>query len=301
MKCKNCNKTKNECSEKAVNQKPICNKCELCFICKQKENSSKLLMKLCCSACSEMCKKCKKILIKNNWPNDSIINKLCEKCSHLCEYCDKYTMDNKCIYRLNKRYCNKCFEYKFNPSNENEKFIAVTNKKKVGHSEFANVLIEWKKEKIRFQCTVCDRCDWKSLKNKSSKCQKCVKKISVSQSHTLDPSTKTEKYVLTNEIIDGIKSDKWVIEEKQYICSNCCTSIWIKKENFKQNKNGIYNCNKCKPIKINYKYKYDKGYQKWIHYSKKSRCIKCLKQKWVHVNSSNFGKKLCNMCIKLKN
>ena len=109
-----------------------------------------------------------------------------------------------------------------------------------------------------------------------------------------------DKYYPVNEIINNVKRCKWILEKKKLICSVCCTNIWIKKDNLCGNETGLYNCDKCKPIKINYKYKYDKNKQIWKYYSKKSRCIKCLKQKWVHVNNTNFDTKICNMCIKLK-
>ena len=297
MKCQKCNQTEKECEKKTVNQKPICNKCKLCFMCKQNENNNKkLLEKICCMSCCEMCKKCNKTLVKNNWPNDTIVNKLCGKCSHLCELCCKYTMDNKCVYKQNKRYCEKCFKHKFIPSNENEKYIICRFYSK---TEVKKVFVEWKIDKIKFQCKTCNKYDWKNIKNKSIKCNMCKKNSNSNNDTTYDPSSDKEKYYLKSENIDGINTNQWILDKKRQICSTCCMSIWIKKENL-CDKNKIYNCDKCKPIKINYKYKYNKNKQAWEYYSKKSRCIKCLKQKWVHIDNDSFATKTCNMCIKLK-
>lgn len=296
MNCINCNKNQTECSKKSINQNPICKKCKLCFICKQQDNIA--LKNINCIECCDVCKSCKKIVVKNNWPNNAIIDGLCNKCFNLCSLCKKYTSDNKCIYKLKIRYCEKCFVSKFDPSNSNTTFLIVTNKK--ANNSLIKNFVEWKKDKIKFKCESCERYTWKLEKNKSILCSKCkgIKRISKNTTHKIDPSSDKAKYLLTEEKKnDSTISYSWMIDTKKEFCSNCCMSIWIKKDNLHE---GLYSCSRCKPTKINYKYKYNKNKQIWEYYSKKLSCVKCLKQRWVHINDSNFGQKSCKSCIKLK-
>lgn len=236
MKCKDCQKTKKQCSLLTLSDENIiCKKCKLCKCCRKNNTISF------CKICSGKCKKCKKIVHKYNWPDESFINNKCNKCNNLCKICDKYTV--KHINYKNKRYCIKCFEYKYNPSTNMIKYKSKITK---------NNFIEWTTFTVAFRCKTCNRKKWHFNKNKTI-CNTCLKNNST------------------------IKT-KNIIELKTIICISCYnlfTTNDVINNKFRQ-------CINCKPIKKNTKFSYDNDLQKWVITGKKINCSYCNKIKWTY-------------------
>lgn len=254
MSCKKCKKTEKECSKNLLNNENIiCNKCNVCKLC------SKQIL---CLDCCDICERCDKYLLKNNFPNEMIINGKCDKCRHLCYDCEKYIGDHKSIYYNNCRYCDKCIE-KFNVNNEKPIIKVINDVRK---------LIGWKEKKIK----------------------KKDKKQEIKDELPENPSNDKIKYTLRIIINKNKKIYKWELLEKKKLCITCCCSIWIKSNNIQ--KTNIYYCSNCKPESENQKYKYDKDKQKWTMYSQKIECNKCKIEKWT----KDITQKVCIKCINLE-
>jgi len=266
-----------ELKKYTLKTKIICNICNICIKCSKKYYSK---MKKICNNCCNKCKRCHKLQLKNNWPEDIIINGKCNKCYHLCIKCDKYTDDKNAFYqseRSKKRHCEKCFHEKYCPSKVDEKHIPITKK-----LEYGKIFLRWKKTHNWVLCIKCNKKFWNYIGFKKIECKKCKKKAKEENPKKEKTNTKTNI-----EIINKDQKKK---------CFNCYCVILIKEKNL--TKGDQYYCNKCYPISSpNNKLKYDKEQQKWIIYRTIVKCTKCKKEKWFYINLKTKE----NICKKCKN
>lgn len=304
IKCILCKKNNKELNKYSVNSSMVCTKCNTCKLCiKQfhKNNLKKISYKP-CNSCCHICKKCDKLLLKNNFPEDIIINDLCQHCNNLCNGCGRFTKENDLIHKYKKdNYCIKCFENKYVPKKNEQKYKYQIIKKE---DNYGNLFLDWKKTHEKVKCSDCDKQFWKCIKFKKNVCKKCkkCKKSKKINSHNnsnniKDPSDKNNLY---KQIIQNKKS-VWTIDAKRKKCFNCYNLLWIKIDNLK--KGDQYFCQSCPPSKINKKLKYDKNKQKWVPYRIKINCTKCKKDKWIFVNmgdknDKNKNKNKINKCKK---
>lgn len=273
MACLKCKKSKEECLKESLNIIAICENCNTCKKCIK-------LKKIYCNKCSDKCNRCNKILPKNNFPDDEIINGYCDKCRHLCAICTKYVADTNSIYKNNIRYCIGCFETKFNKSDSDIKYKLVIKKRKDG---FTNDFVSYSEDMIKANCATCDKKYWRSIKSRSKICNKC----NISQTTTNDPSNNKIKY----KMVTKNNKTKWVEDEKIVICKKCTSGFWIK-----YNNNYNY-CDKCNPSNAYTKMKYDKKIQMWVAYSKLVICKLCREKKWM-AGDNRICKKCTNLCVK---
>jgi len=257
--CKKCDKNEEACKEYCVSKSIICNKCLICKFCIKKSPEY-------CGDCCQKCKSCEKILVKNNWPFDIIINNNCEKCSRLCVICSKYCLGKKAIIKEEKLYCENCLEEQFYPTETNVKF-KIHCKLNDDHRLF----LKWKKTSEHINCSSCNKKYWKSINKKELICKKCINK----------PKNKVE--LTENETL--IKMLK---------CFSCYSNIIINNKNLKYQTKIL--CSNCKPDYDNKKYKYDKGTQSWIIYREKIDCYKCNKSKWMF--TKELKDNICKKCLK---
>ena len=279
LKCNNCNKGKKQLMKYSIFNQPICKVCKICINCAKKYYSNNDLEL--CKKCCHGCKRCKKVMLKNNWPEDIIKFGKCNKCNHLCHKCEKYVMLNKLHYKKNSiKFCESCFREKYQPKDIGSKYTIVSKDEEDG-----NLFMRWKKTHEYILCDSCDKMYWKYIGFsdnicKSCKCNKIVK--------TNDPSTKTDKYKeykINNEVV-------WRIESKRKKCFNCYDNLWINIDNLVDGNQ--YYCSKCPPNIPNQKLKYNKDKQLWIPYRINIKCSKCLTNKWIF--SSNTNETTCKKC-----
>ena len=225
--CNKCYKSVDEVDKYYMNTS-ICNKCKVCKFCIKKEKDL-------CEYCCHKCNRCSKVMLKNNWPEDIIINKKCEKCNHICHDCGKDIQYNKLYYKdIDSKYCNNCFINKFYPKDKlkQSKYSIVSKEE-----EYGNIFFRWNKTHENVECDNCNKKYWKHIKFKHYTCNKCKKVNTFSK--TKDPSTNFEMY---NEIIINDKQI-WKLSKRRKKCFICYSLLWIDISYIK--KGHQYYCNKC--------------------------------------------------------
>jgi len=270
MNCSNCKKIKSECAKYDLTEiNIICRKCKMCKSCRKKNVKT-------CNICSINCKRCKKKILKNNWPEDIIVNGKCNKCSKLCIKCEKNIPAQKVIYKEEDRYCYDCFDKENRPIENEIKYSYITKK-----CENGKRFIGWKKTHQKKKCDKCKRIYWQFMNNKKTTCKRCIQRKTSIQ----DPSDNENKYILIKE--------KWILDEKKFICNKCFNTVWTKRKNIIGNRK-TYRCSNCNPGTDYKKYKYDKKNQKWLLYKQRKECTTCDVKKWLFTKEKGH----CKKCIK---
>jgi len=273
--CDGCGRTRYQCQKYTLDQIILCSSCKKCIKCKKDF----------CKKCCDKCSICDKILPKNNFPNEEIIDGKCDKCLHSCTECDRYVSDSMCILKDGTRWCSKCFDIKFNPSTKLKKYKIVLKNN-------TRIFLLYKEEKEKLECTACSKKFWRYI-GKPNLCKDCTSTdLQKFLKSSKDPSDSKLKYTLITIKEKGKNIFKWKQSEKLVVCRNCSTSMWILSDNL--NKTNIYYCSRCKPNIKNKKLKYDLKRQMWIAWSEKKECIVCNRVKWLRPNVER-----CGICAKL--
>lgn len=231
--CKICQKTVDELHKYTIND-PICANCEVCKKCKVCIASTTCCKKNTnmCEYCCHKCTRCDKLMLKNNWPEDIIINNKCEKCDHICHNCNKYTQYSKLYYKdIDTKYCYDCFTNKFYPKDNLSKYSIVSKKK-----EHGNLFFRWNKTHEHINCDKCQKTYWKHTKFKQTICNKCKKNTNTI---TNNPSNNFKIY---SEMTINNKQ-LWKLSKERKKCFLCYSSIWMDINNLK--KGNQYYCNNC--------------------------------------------------------
>jgi len=274
--CIICNIDEIECGIYILGKINICRKCNTCRKCVKKKE-------IVCNVCTVKCKKCEKILLKDNWPEDIIKNGKCNKCFHLCKLCNKYASGKKSIIKNNNRYCLNCFNKNFIPKDHDKKYkYKIITKKGVDSELDSLIFLNWRKIKKSIICESCNENFWKPVNFNNEKCNKCTRKKTEKLE---DPSDDYKKYILSEK-----DKKKWVLIEEKKKCIQCFSSIWIKQENLKSKH---FYCRNCSPQDERKKCKYDDKSQRWIPYRILINCHNCKNDKWIF---SQKEKTLCKQC-----
>lgn len=299
-KCHNCKKDLKTCANHCIGDNIICKRCGLCKVCSKQIYNIKNY----CDTCCKKCQRCDKILIKNNWPIDIIIDNMCEKCNHVCILCNKYLPFNKIIYKKTKNkkspYCTNCFSLKFLKEKKYQ-CTPITRKESYG-----NLFLNWKKIKKLANCICCGESGWINMRyeNSNYKCKKCIKKNNKNSNNKNNKNKsvklgsikeeKTKKYIFKNHN----SVDQWVKIEEQKKCNNCLTTMWISLQNIKKanNKETGFLCKNCSPNTKRQKFIYDDALQQWKQTKKLISCSICHKEKWI----IDFNATSCVRCRKKK-
>jgi len=275
-----------------------------------------------CKECTDICTRCDKILPKDNWPNDTIINGKCDKCHKLCIKCEKHVLDGNEVYYKDNRYCEKCIE-SFNDNKSAQKKFHLITQIKDSKRQF----IKWKVAEVSYICITCCRKGWKTPASDINLCRTCKKTQTNKKTFVdknPDPTDNLKKYVMRMIMIGKDKVFKWEEMEVKVICQKCFSGKWIPSKlqptttnnhhpttttnnhhpttTNKQHQRNIvkYYCENCKPINPLEKYKFDKNSKKWTIYCKKITCQICDKDKWINITSIekiNKHKHKCKKCI----
>lgn len=284
--CIICTKPEEECLNFCMSKMIICNKCKRCKQCCRQKNNI-------CSVCCIQCKMCNKIIVKNNWPLDIIINDMCDKCSHLCYICNVYLDYNK-LYHCHtdtemKNYCIQCYGTKYKPVDENYKYNM-----KIKKTMYSNAVIGWKKVKRKGTCSQCVEVCYYDLnleQTNTLKCMDCYR--NVKKKENVNKKSETCKNPNSAEDKYALKDGEWIMISKKKKCIKCLSNVWIKINNLRTDE--IYRCSNkfCSPEDDKKKCKYDKDQQCWIPYRIIKECVKCKENKWMFVSNVE---ELCKKC-----
>ena len=251
MSCTFCKKSKKECIRESINDtSAICSKCKSCKKCARINDF--------CNKCSIKCKKCDKVLIKNNWPEDKIYNGKCGKCFRECFKCKRSVMDHKCIYKHTKRYCEKCFELS-NLSCDDKIYEKITTPGKYG-KKFCG----WKLKKKKISCDSCDKLYWVRASVNNLKCKKCnnIRRDKTQEDNAIEPDN-------FKSIVACIKCNSIINQRSLIKCKHC---------------------EFCNPTTKNKKFKFVKDKHKWQCYSELKKCKCCNIAKWNDPKYENCKK-----------
>lgn len=239
MRCKNCNLYPYQITNDVIDELMVyCGCCELCKLCRKKENIKSNNF---CKYCSKKCKRCHKWMQRYNWPNDDIRDGFCYKCFHQCTSCLKFIPDQKAIYFQHKRFCEPCLQEYEKKINDEIQYRVVVKKLKYYGS--TNEFVGWEKYKEFVNCESCKKQFWKHIRKKN-KCKACKRKDK--KLKTKDPSNKFFKYEFNKN------NNKWELVKRAKICIDCFSVDWVNKND------DSTDCSNCKKVNRMNKKKYKK-------------------------------------------